>query len=125
MPIEIGSIVEGKVIKITKFGAFVELEDRSQGLIHISQIANQFIKDVSDHLHINDLVKVKVLSLDKKGYFELSLKETQNSQKPKDIDKNMLFEEKLAKFLKKSEERLSDLRHNMESKRSGSGKIKY
>jgi len=96
MPIEIGSIVEGKVIKITKFGAFVELKDGSQGLVHISQIANQFIKDVSAHLRINNIIKVKVLAKDKKNYFELSIKEAQSS--PKQMDKNILFEEQLAKF---------------------------
>jgi S1 RNA binding domain protein len=124
MPLEIGSIVEGKVVKITKFGAFVELQDGSQGLIHISQIANQFIKDVSEYLKINDIVKVKILSKDEKGYFELSMKEVQ-----KDLDalnkKDAAFEEKLAIFLKKSEERLLDLKRNLESKRSGGGRIKY
>ncbi len=124
MPPEIGSIAEGKIKKIAKFGAFVELEDGSQGLIHISQIANQFVKDVSDHLQIGDIVKVKVLAKDERGYFDLSIKELQvNSEKPKDETES--FEDKLTKFLKKSDERLLDLKRNMESKRSGGGKIKY
>lgn len=124
MPSEIGSIVEGRVVKITKFGAFVELEDGSQGLVHISQIANQFIRDVSEHLKINDIVKVKILSRDKKDYFELSIKDVREKpKKPKQKDE--LFEEKLTKFLKKSNERLLDLKRNMESKRSGGGIMKY
>lgn len=124
MPIEIGSIAEGKVVRITKFGAFVELEDGSFGLIHISQIANQFIKDISEHLKLNEIVRVKILSKDKKGYFNLSTKEARKElDKPKERDE--LFEEKLAKFLKKSEERLLDLRHNLEAKRGGGGRIKY
>lgn len=124
MPPEIGSIVEGKIKKIVKFGAFVEMEDGSQGLIHISQIANQFVKDVSDHLQVGNIVKVKVLAKDERGYFDLSIKELQeNSEKPKDETES--FEDKLTKFFKKSDERLLDLKRNMESKRSGGGKIKY
>ncbi|MEW6607099.1 MAG: S1 RNA-binding domain-containing protein [bacterium] len=124
MPSEIGSIVEGKITKITNFGAFVQLADGSQGLIHISQIANQFVKDISEHLKINDVVKVKVLAMNEKGCFDLSLKDAQDDPESskKKID---LFEEKLARFLKSSDERLSDLRRNMEAKRGGGGRIKY
>ncbi|MEW6620650.1 MAG: S1 RNA-binding domain-containing protein [bacterium] len=124
MPPEIGSIVEGKITKITNFGAFVQLTDGNQGLIHISQIANQFVKDISEHLKINDVVKVKILAMNKKGCFDLSLKDAQDDpESPK--KKTDLFEEKLARFLKSSDERLSDLRRNMEAKRGGGGRIKY
>jgi len=124
---EVGAVVKGKVIKITKFGAFVELEDGSEGLIHISQIANQFIKDVSEYLQINKIVKVKILGIDKKGYCELSIKEVQKTQEypEKLTQQDYSFEEKLASFLKESEERLLDLKRNIEAKRRGGGRIKY
>ncbi|MFH1563946.1 MAG: RNA-binding protein S1, partial [Nitrospirota bacterium] len=75
-------------------------------------------------LQINNIVKMKVLAKDERGYFDLSIKEVhENLEEPK--NKNESFEEKLNKFLKKSDERLLDLKRNMESKRSGGGKIKY
>ena len=60
----VGSIVEGKVIKITPFGAIVSINGGGQGLVHISQIANTFVKDINDHLKVGDEVKVKVLSIE-------------------------------------------------------------
>ena len=60
----VGSIVEGKVTKITPFGAIVAINGGGQGLVHISQIANSFVKDINDHLKVGDEVKVKVLSID-------------------------------------------------------------
>ncbi len=60
----VGSIVEGKVIKITPFGAIVSLNENGQGLVHISQISNSFVQDINDHLKVDDPVKVKVMSID-------------------------------------------------------------
>lgn len=62
--LEIGSIVEGKVVRIKPFGAIVSLETGTQGLVHISQIANSFVQNINDHINIGDVVKVKVLSVD-------------------------------------------------------------
>lgn len=62
--LEIGSIVEGKVVRIKPFGAIVSLENGSQGLVHISQIANSFVQNINDHINIGDVVKVKVLSVE-------------------------------------------------------------
>jgi len=61
---EVGSIVEGKVLRIKPFGAIVSLGNQTQGLVHISQIANSFVQDINEHLSIGDMVKVKVLSVD-------------------------------------------------------------
>jgi predicted RNA-binding protein with RPS1 domain len=60
----VGSIVEGKVSKITPFGAIIAINGGGQGLVHISQIANSFVKDINDHLKVGDEVKVKVLSIE-------------------------------------------------------------
>ena len=59
---QVGSILEGKVTTITKFGAFVALEGGGSGLVHISEIANTFVEDVHDFLQAGQAVKVLVLS---------------------------------------------------------------
>lgn len=61
-----GAIVKGKVTGIQPYGAFVQLEDGMQGLIHISEISHQFVKDVRDYVHVGDEVTVKVLDVDRK-----------------------------------------------------------
>ena len=61
---EVGSIVEGKVVRIKPFGAIVSIGEGAQGLVHISQIANSFVQDINDHLNVGDIVKVKILSIE-------------------------------------------------------------
>lgn len=73
MQLDVGAIVEGKVTGITKFGAFVEIEKGVNGLIHISEISDSYVTDVSDFLEKGDLIKAKVLSTDS-GKISLSLK---------------------------------------------------
>lgn len=70
---EVGSILEGKVTTITKFGAFVAFGNGKSGLVHISEIANSFVNDVHDFLHEGDTVKVLVLSAEG-GKINLSIK---------------------------------------------------
>ena len=72
---QVGSIVEGKVTSITKFGAFVALDNGKSGLVHISEIANTFVNDVHDYLQEGQTVKVLVLSTDN-GKINLSIKRT-------------------------------------------------
>ncbi len=73
---EVGNIVEGKILKLKPFGAIIELENSSQGLVHISQIANGFVQNINDHLKEGDKVKVKVMSIDKEsGKISLSIRE--------------------------------------------------
>lgn len=75
---EVGSIVEGKVTGIKPFGAFVALDEKKQGLVHISHIAHGYVKDINDELSVGDVVKVKILSVDSEsGKISLSIKETQ------------------------------------------------
>ncbi len=74
MQFEVGSVVEGKVTGITNFGAFVELEGGVTGLVHISEVALEYVKDIKDHLKVGDTVKVKVLSIDK-NKIALSIKQ--------------------------------------------------
>ena len=77
MEIGVGSIVEGKVTGITKFGAFVSIPEGKSGLVHISEIANQYVSDVADHLSEGQAVKVKVISIDEQGRINLSIKKAE------------------------------------------------
>jgi S1 RNA binding domain protein len=74
MQLEVGSIVEGKVTGITKFGAFIELPGGKTGMVHISEVSNTYVKEISDHLSDNQVVKVKVLSISDDGKISLSIK---------------------------------------------------
>jgi len=132
MTLNVGSIVEGTVVNITNFGAFVELVGGKTGLVHISEVSNTFVKDIHSFLKERDKVKVKVISVEDDGKVSLSIKQAQlgqdkKSHRPIDIDwekeKNkamaLSFEDRLSKFMKDSEERFQDLKKNQESKRGG------
>ena len=75
MALEVGSIVEGTVSGIAKFGAFVELPENKVGLVHISEVANEYVSDVAQYLKVKDTVKVKIISIDAKGKIALSVKQ--------------------------------------------------
>ncbi|MDD2480585.1 MAG: S1 domain-containing RNA-binding protein [Lutispora sp.] len=130
MPIEEGMIVDGIVANITKFGAFVQLSGGKTGLVHISEIADTYIKDINSYLKEKQAVRVKVLNVDRDGKINLSIKQAQiikKSTKPVEIDwqqeskKNQSgnFEDRLSKFMKESDERLQEFMKNKESKRGG------
>lgn len=120
MGLEAGTILEGVVVKITHYGAFVELPDGKSGLVHISEIADTYVKDVRDYLKEQERVKVKILGYNDKGKLDLSVKQAlDHSERQARIRAKASFDEKLAKFLKESEERLLDLKRNTEAKRGG------
>jgi polyribonucleotide nucleotidyltransferase len=73
--VEVGAIYEGKVVKITDFGAFVAILPNKQGLVHVSQIANERVEKVTDKLSEGQIVRVKVLEIDRQGRVRLSMKE--------------------------------------------------
>lgn len=123
MPVEVGQIVEGKVTGITKFGAFVELSEGITGLVHISEVADGFVKDVRDYLNYNDVVRVKVIAISEDGKVSLSIRKTKETNRPRRTNA-MSFEEKLAKFLKESEERQKDLKKYVTKKGAGGYKRK-
>ncbi|MHB8572546.1 MAG: S1 RNA-binding domain-containing protein [Candidatus Dormibacteria bacterium] len=134
MAIVPGAIVEGTVVGITAFGAFVQFDSGGTGLVHISEVAHEYVRDVNEHLKLNTRVKVKVLQVNPNGKFDLSIKQAKEPPPlaapamrwrrgrrdralPEGADP--VFEEKLSKFLKSSEERLLDIKRNLESKRGG------
>jgi S1 RNA binding domain protein len=120
MSLEAGTILEGVVVKITHYGAFVELPDGKSGLVHISEIADTYVKDVRDYLKEQERVKVKVLGYNDKGKLDLSVKQALDpAERQSRARAKASFDEKLAKFMKESEERLLDLKRNTEAKRGG------
>ena len=152
MSIEVGAKLEGKVTGITHFGAFVDLSGGVTGLVHISEIADNYVKDVNDHLKIGDTVTVKVINVDKDGKIGLSIRKAVDKpveeQRPLRTDRpggfsrggdggfrgdrggrnfkppgmsKTTFEDKMSRLLKDSEERISSLKKNTDSKRGGRG----
>ena len=75
MEFSVGSIVEGKVTGITKFGAFVSLPGGKSGLVHISEIAYSYVSEVADFLKEGQEVKVKVINIDQSNRINLSIKQ--------------------------------------------------
>ena len=73
--VEVGSIYEGKVVRLMDFGAFVAILPGKDGLVHISQISNERVEKVSDKLAEGDVVKVKVLEVDRQGRIRLSMRD--------------------------------------------------
>ncbi len=139
MLLEAGSIVEGKITGITPFGAFVALEEGQTGLVHISEIALEYVKDINDHVKVGDTVKVKVLSIDPAGKISLSMKQAVLAEKknaprparPKRLDTidfskkgstgaPQSFEEMMSRFKQDSDEKMQDLKRGLESKRGSS-----
>ena len=77
---EVGKIYEGKVTRCVDFGAFVEIMPGTEGLLHISQIAQERVEKVTDYVNEGDIIKVKVLDVDQRGRIKLSMKEAQLEQ---------------------------------------------
>jgi S1 RNA binding domain protein len=75
MALEVGTVAEGIVSGITSFGAFISLPGNAVGLVHISEVADAYVKDVKDYLKEQDKVLVKVISIDAKGKIGLSIKQ--------------------------------------------------
>ena len=148
MELQVGSVLEGKVASITKFGAFVALEGGRSGLVHISEIANTFVNDVHDFLQEGQTVKVVVLSAEK-GRRNLArtwgvppqerpvprgprlsgaprpaaqqpaAHPVQAAQRPLPPSGDQAFEDKLKRFLSSSEGKMADLNRSMDGKRGG------
>lgn len=82
MEIRVGSILEGNVKSITKFGAFVVLPGGRSGLVHISEISHSYVSDVKDHLQEGQEVRVKVVGIDDAGRINLSIKKAMDPPPP-------------------------------------------
>jgi len=87
--IEVNQIINGKVTGIQPYGAFVTINDDTQGLVHISEVTHGFVKDIHEHLSVGDEVKAKVLNIDEsKNKISLSIRATEEAPKKKDPASN-------------------------------------
>ncbi len=133
MTVSVGTKVTGKVTGIKDFGAFVDIGNGQSGLVHISQISNDYVKDIHDKLSVGDIVTAVVVG-DNHGKIALSIKQAQSPQPSKagkktyHHDKPTVkktssegFDDLLADFMKESQDRLSTLKKNTEGKRGGRG----
>ena len=127
--VEPGNVIEVKVTNITDFGVFVRASNGEEGLIHISEVANEYVTNINKFVRLDEMVAVKVLGRNKKGKLEFSIKKA-TEQKPKKAlfirssSENKEFEDLLTKYLKKSEEKQVDIRRNLK-KKQGITKKKY
>lgn len=141
MSVEVGNVLEGKVVSIMPFGAFVSVDGgKATGLVHISEVAADYVNDVNDHLKVGETVKVKVIKIDEKGKISLSIKKAlpprprKTAEKPaqsqrvrpaefdflsRNNNSELSFEDKLSKFRQDSAEKMQALKRSNESKRSG------
>lgn len=138
MEFGVGSIVEGKVTGITKFGAFVSLPGGRSGLVHISEIAYSYVNDVKDHLTEGQEVKVKVIGIDDSNRINLSIKKAMDPPPrpqrtagqggaprsagprqggrpggfaPRHASEPETFEERLKRFMQASDSKLSEMKY--------------
>lgn len=122
-----GTIYDGKVTGITKFGAFVALPGGKSGMVHISEIANTYVEDIKQFLTEGQEVKVKLIAIDEQGRINLSIKKTLPEKRPERPQRprqavpapvrstlqktsDLSFEDKLKHFMQASESRISDSR---------------
>lgn len=154
MQIEVGTVLNVKVTGITSFGAFVELPEGKSGLIHISEIASEFVEDVNQHLKKGQVVRVKVIGVDN-GKISLSIKQVdtdakkvekktkdklkkkerspRNTAPPEEFEfvtkrggsGDLSFDDLLQKFKQDSDEKFQDLKRSNDNKRSGGYKRAY
>ena len=151
MEIVASDIVQGRVAEVRDFGAFVWLEDGRKGLIHISEISDDYVKDIHHRVKPNQRVKVKVLSIKEDGRIELSLKQAESLDYTKpprqerehnhlpaseylgeppninfsdESDMESEFDTMLKRYKRQSEENLLDNKRGVERKRAGGDKKK-
>ena len=126
MVVESGAILDGTVEKLLDYGVIVSLPEGESGLIHISEVADEYVQSIADYFQEGDTVKVKVVAEKEKGRYELSAKQAEPrkpvhagsvrppSSAPSD---SQPFEEKLSDFMKRSSQRINELRRSRDNRR--------
>jgi S1 RNA binding domain protein len=116
--IEVGGTVQGVVARIENYGAFLQLPDGRMGLVHISEIDRNYVRDVREHLREGDTVEAKVVAIKDDGKIDLSIKALQDPAPPRQRrGSDPEFEQMLKRFMRQSEERLVDYKRAVEHKR--------
>lgn len=133
MSLEVGKILEGRVEGITNFGAFVNIGEGKTGLVHISEVAVAYVKDIHDFLEEGQTVRVKIMAMDPGGKISLSIKKAILEEKaarprptcPIDYDwtkkrdtSGDSFEDKLLQFKHESDERMQSMKRGNEQRRT-------
>lgn len=144
MQLEVGMVIEGKVTGITNFGAFVELSNGKTGMVHISEVSTDFVRNIKDYIKEGQVVKALITGISEKNEIALSMKKLLD-HKPKkpsnrpfnngkfDNKSNRVndkarfggkktFEEMLSSFKHTSEEKMADLKHTRETRRGNSSR---
>lgn len=137
MQVEVGSIIEGKVTGITKFGAFVDLGEGKTGMVHISEVAATYVKEIRDFIQEGQTVKVKVLTVSDDGKISLSIKKAAapvpRAPRPQVVSPGrpgefewrpqrnnaVNFEDMMSHFKQTSDEKMSDLKRSLDNKHGG------
>lgn len=138
MQLEVGAVIEGKITGITKFGAFVELPDKKTGMVHISEVASTYVKEIREFITEGQTVKVKILSIGEDGKISLSMKKAVSpaprrggprrqtfSGRPDNVEWNTSasrsesFEDMMSRFKATSDEKFSDIKRSVDSKHGG------
>lgn len=102
---KVGDVVQAEVIKIHSFGAIVKLPNNSRGLIHISQVADDYVENVGDYLKKGDKVTARIKKMGSDGKIDLTLKKRRKVLMPAYKTKGFKtspFQEKIDEFLKKT-----------------------
>lgn len=121
MQLDPGAVVEGRVTRVTDFGAFIQFDNGETGLVHISQIAHSYVRSVGEHVQEGENIEVKVLGRDERGRLDLSIKELveepEEIPRPRAIGRQSpQFEAKLRSFMRDAKERTGGKR-NVPAKR--------
>jgi len=121
----VGNIVEGDVTNITKFGLFVRLSNGKEGLVHISEIADEYVTDINQYAKVGDHIQVRITGINSQNKLDLSIKRVKEKEKEKEKDPSTIFikksksedfEKKIGNFLKRAEEKQIDIRRNLKFK---------
>jgi S1 RNA binding domain protein len=118
--VEVGAVVTGTIEKVTDYGAFVKLEGGESGMVHISQVDVNYVKNIRDFIKEGDQVQVKVVGQKEDGKIDLSIKQAQanyTEQAPRKGGRDPEFERKLKTFMSQSQERLVDLKRHKEGRK--------
>lgn len=136
MSLEVGKIIEGKVEGITNFGAFINIGEGKTGLVHISEVAVAYVKDIRAFLEEGQNVRVKVMAIEPSGKIALSIKKAILEEKParprpsapaeydwskKRSSTGDSFEDKLLQFKHDSDERMQSMKRGNETRRPRRG----
>ena len=146
MDVEVGAVVEGKVSGITNFGVFVDIGGNT-GMVHISEVARNYVKDLKEYVQMGQAVKVKILSVSPEGKISLSMKQAEAPEKGEDRrapkrektqisrgadsfefrpkqQENLSFEDMLSRFKQSSDEKLGGLKKAGENRRTAQSRRK-